>query len=136
MLWRLCAWPLVADGVSDDTTEIDSLDHDTEFAEYVSIDDCLITSENPTDDEIIEEVMEKSVANFAHHFDEESEDNAKVEAPPQLSDAMTAVDTFQRYLCTVEDSGYPQKNLLEIESFLGQFRKQRMRQTRIGDFYR
>ena len=111
---------------------------DVTMDQYASVDDDVETCEQPSDDDIVADVVAASVPTTAVSDGEEKDDdnedeNAEsIQAAPSRAEAMTAVETLLRYLCSTAHSSDAQNKLSEVEQFV--LKKHCTRQMNIQDY--
>jgi hypothetical protein len=141
------------ESVSDDDSDYDDdllLSHlqskDTTFTDYAAVDDCVETCEIPTEDDIVAGIggnlmtstdaalQSSQPPSAVSERDSGDESDSGDMNEPKLADAMTAIDTLQRFLYTIKDSEAAQQHALDIETFIVKSRKLCVRQTTMRDF--
>ena len=103
-----------------------------EFTEYVCLDDNVLTSEAPTDQDIIEEIK-----NDKEESDHEDEVIAIEPPPPPTSaEAEAACDVMRRYLMSKLGSESELLKLCSIEDFIARSMLAGIKQSQIPDFFK
>ena len=101
------------------------------FKEYVSLDDNVLTSEAPTDQDIIEEIK-----NEKEESDNEDEPIAIEPPPPTSAEAEAACDVIRRYLMSKVGSESDLLKLCSIEDFVARSVLTGIKQSQISDFFK
>ena len=103
-----------------------------EFSLYTEVDDELITSEMPSDEEIVKEVKG---AEEEEDSDQEEEEGPQEEPTPSQQEAERMCKQLRRFIESIENSSQELEYVTKLEIFLNKTRNESMKQSTISDFF-
>ncbi|CAG9566413.1 unnamed protein product [Danaus chrysippus] len=106
----------------------------TDWETYVNIDDQVITTDNLTDNEIIESVLQTQEQE--HEDEEHEEEDCNVNEIPTIRDALCAITTLKKYCLFGEASNnLDVEGIMKMEYTLQRAQKSKLKQCTITRFF-